>query len=386
MGLKSGYKQTVAGIIPEGWEAKTFAELLAYEQPGEYLVQSTDYSGHSGVPVLTAGKSFVLGYSDEREGICRSLPVVLFDDFTTASRYVDFPFKVKSSAVKLLRPRNDSSDLRFVFEKMQVTLFSVGGHKRHWISEYQHLPVAVPSLPEQRAIAAALSDVDALISALDKLIAKKCDIKQAAMQQLLTGKKRLPGFSGEWEVKKVKQFGEIVTGGTPPTTVKEFWNGNIPWVTPTDISEAKDIYSSEREITSLGLESIRGLPSNSVLVTCIASIGKNAVLRAEGACNQQINAIVPNKEHDADFLYYLIVSSKQYLLGNAGTTATSIVSKRVFSELQFSVPSKDEQQAIAAILSDMDAEIAALEQKRDKTRALKQGMMQELLTGKTRLL
>jgi len=105
----------------------------------------------------------------------------------------------------------------------------------------------------------------------------------------------------------------------------------------------------------------------------------------DGACNQQINAIVPNAEHDADFLYYLIDSRKQYLLANAGITATSIISKRVFSELLFSIPPLPEQRAIAAVLSDMDAEIAALEARREKTRVLKQGMMQELLTGKTRL-
>jgi len=115
-------------------------------------------------------------------------------------------------------------------------------------SQLKRLSVPLPPLPEQRAIAEVLSDVDALIAALDRLIAKKRAIKQGAMQQLLTGQTRLPGFSEEWEVKPVKQSGEIVTGGTPSTAVKEFWNGSIPWVTPTDITDAKDIYSSERLI------------------------------------------------------------------------------------------------------------------------------------------
>jgi type I restriction enzyme S subunit len=205
------------------------------------------------------------------------------------------------------------------------------------------------------------------------------------MQQLFTGQTRLPGFHGEWEVKQVAQFGDIVTGGTPRTDVNEFWGEGYPWVTPTDISSSKDMFESERCLTRKGLNAIRALPANTVLVTCIASIGKNAILKTAGGCNQQINAVIPNKMNCAEFLYYLFEANRPYLMSNAGMTATSIISKAVFSELEFRVPPLPEQSAIAAVLSDMDAEIAALEQRREKTSALKHAMMQELLTGKTRL-
>jgi type I restriction enzyme, S subunit len=122
-----------------------------------------------------------------------------------------------------------------------------------------------------------------------------------------------------------------------------------------------------------------------VLITCIASIGKNAILKSEGGCNQQINAVIPNQNNNAEFLYYLFEAAKQYLLANAGITATMIISKATFSELKFRIPLRQEQTAIAAVLTDMDAELVALEQRREKTRALKQAMMQELLIGKTRL-
>lgn len=182
-------------------------------------------------------------------------------------------------------------------------------------------------------------------------------------------------------------LGNIVTGGTPPTANRIFWDGDFPWITPTDISTHRDICTSERCISASGLKVLRPLPANTVLVTCIASIGKNAVLKVAGGCNQQINAVIPNDEHDATFLYYIFEISKGYLLGNAGTTATSIISKTIFQELVFSVPpTKAEQTAIAAILSDMDAEITALETKLTKARQLKQGMMQELLTGRIRLI
>lgn len=247
------------------------------------------------------------------------------------------------------------------------------------------IQVPLPTKAEQEAIAEALSDADALITSLEQLLAKKRQLKQGAMQELLTGKKRLPGFGGEWEVNRVAQLGEIATGGTPRTDVKEYWGEGYPWVTPTDISSHRDMFTSQRTLTQKGLNSIRVLPPNTVLVTCIASIGKNAILKSQGGCNQQINAVIPSDKNSAEFLYYLFEASKQYLLANAGTTATSIISKASFGEMTFIVPQLPEQTAIAAILSDMGAEITALEEKLAKARDIKQGMMQELLTGRIRL-
>ena len=189
----------------------------------------------------------------------------------------------------------------------------------------------------------------------------------------------------DWEVHKVKNFGCIITGSTPSTKIREYWNGEVPWITPTDITDRKDIYKSERGINSEGLNAIRKLNCNSVLITCIASIGKNAILRKIGACNQQINAIMPNEDHDADFLYYLFENNKQYLLGHAGITATNIISKKEFSEIIFFVPQHSEQTAIATALSDTDALIQSLEKLITKKQNIKQGVMQELLTGKKRL-
>ena len=148
------------------WRVKRLGELLTYEQPAKYLVSSGEYSDANDVPVLTAGKTFILGYTNEDEGIYSELPVIIFDDFTTASRYVTFPFKVKSSAIKLLKPRHQSINLRFVYEAMQLIVFEVSEHKRHWISQYQKLELMVPDEEEQAAIIAVLSDMDAELEAL----------------------------------------------------------------------------------------------------------------------------------------------------------------------------------------------------------------------------
>ncbi len=239
--------------------------------------------------------------------------------------------------------------------------------------------IPLPKKPEQKAIAKVLSNTDALIQALEKKIAKKNHIKIGMMQKLLSPKE-------DWEVKTLGEVGEIITGGTPPTTIKSYWGGKIPWVTPTDIRAEKNIKSSEREITKEGLGVIRKLPPDTLLVTCIASIGKNAILRKAGACNQQINAIVPNDSNNVDFLYYLIENNASYIKGKAGITATLLISKKDFSEITFAFPkSKIEQNQIAKILSDIDLELELLKQKLSKYQLAKQGMMQKLLTGKIRL-
>ena len=192
-------------------------------------------------------------------------------------------------------------------------------------------------------------------------------------------------FSNEWETKQVSEFGNVVTGATPSTKVNAFWNGPYPWITPTDIPSERDMTVSERMITQEGLNAIRTLPSNTVLITCIASIGKNAILRTPGSCNQQINAVIPNSAHNAEFLYYLFEHNSDFLLANAGITATNIVSKSTFSILVFEVPPLPEQRAIAEMLSDVDGLLNALEALIAKKRAIKQATMQQLLTGRTRL-
>lgn len=174
----------------EPWMLRPLGDLLAYEQPSRYLVASTDYTP-SGTPVLTAGKTFLLGYTQERDGIYEAVPVIIFDDFTTASKYVEFPFKAKSSAMKMLSARS-GANLRFVFERMQLIDFVTVDHKRRWIAEYSKIQVAVPSRNEQDAIASVIDEADRELNALSKRLAKAWSVKQGMMQQLLTGRVRLP--------------------------------------------------------------------------------------------------------------------------------------------------------------------------------------------------
>ncbi|GAA9575117.1 restriction endonuclease subunit S [Helicobacter pylori] len=254
-------------------------------------------------------------------------------------------------------------------------------------NKIKNLLIPLPPLNEQIAIANILSDLDRYLCALDSLIFKKEGVKKALSFELLSQRKRLKGFNQAWQRVKVKDFGIIITGSTPLTQISEYWNGTISWITPTDINDNKDIFNSERKITQKGLDTIRMIPKNSVLVTCIASIGKNAILRVNGACNQQINAIIPNKDFNADFIYYLMENNKQYLLGKAGVTATYIISKQVFEEIDFFVPKDlNEQIAIANILSALDKEIASLKNKKRQFENIKKALNHDLMSAKIRVL
>lgn len=176
----------------DGWEVKKLGDFLDYEQPTEYLVSDTEYNDNNQTPVLTAGKTFILGYTNEVHGIFINLPVIIFDDFTTAIKYVDFPFKAKSSAMKMLIPKSDKVNLRFVYEIMLQIKYQVADHKRHWIGEYSKIEITVPPSPEeQNAIATILSDMDNEIAALENKLAKYRNVKLGMMQNLLTGKIRL---------------------------------------------------------------------------------------------------------------------------------------------------------------------------------------------------
>ncbi|WP_180323903.1 restriction endonuclease subunit S [bacterium endosymbiont of Bathymodiolus sp. 5 South] len=166
------------------WVEKKLGECLGYLQPTKYLVSDTNYNDDYDTPVLTAGKTFILGYTNEKSGIFKNnLPVIIFDDFTTATKYVDFPFKAKSSAMKILLAK-ESMNIKFMYELMQMIKYEVGNHERHWISKFALLDVLIPTPKEQQKIANTLSTLDNLIEAQDQKITQLKQHKKGLMQQL----------------------------------------------------------------------------------------------------------------------------------------------------------------------------------------------------------
>ncbi|MCC7080559.1 MAG: restriction endonuclease subunit S [Burkholderiales bacterium] len=263
-------------------------------------------------------------------------------------------------------------------------------------SSLGHLPVALPPEGEQRAIAAALSDVDALLGGLDRLIAKKRDLREAAMQQLVTGQTRLPGFHGEWEVLNMVQNSLLKAriGWQGLTTAEYLATGTYRLVTGTDFSAGDIDWDTCPFVAAERYEQDRyiQLRAEDVLVTKDGTIGKVAFvdnLPGPATLNSGVFVIRPKvNAYQPRFLYYVLSSTvfENFLRKLAAGSTISHLYQKDFVSFEFPAPSTvAEQTAIAAILSDMDAELSALEARHDKTRALKQAMMQELLTGRTRL-
>ena len=173
------------GVEYPKWEEKRLGELLDYEQPTKYIVKSTEYDDSFETPVLTAGKSFLLGYTDEEENIFSNTPVIIFDDFTMSNQFVNFSFKVKSSAMKILKPIDAEVNIKFVYESMQMINYPKGDeHKRFWISEYSRIKIRVPSKEEQTQIANFLSALDEKIQLVSSQIEQTQQFKKGLLQQM----------------------------------------------------------------------------------------------------------------------------------------------------------------------------------------------------------
>ena len=181
-------KKRLKGFEGE-WKTIELGDALSYIQPTKYLVCNENYNDSYDTPVLTAGKTFILGYTNEKTGIFDDFPAIIFDDFTTESKYVSFPFKAKSSAMKILKAKD--SNLYYMFCVMQIIKYSIGGHERNWISKYSHLTIKAPSIEEQNAIAFTLINADKEIEIQKQKLAAMQEQKRGLMQVLLTGKKRI---------------------------------------------------------------------------------------------------------------------------------------------------------------------------------------------------
>lgn len=258
--------------------------------------------------------------------------------------------------------------------------------------KFLQIPLPVPPENEQRAIAKALSDVDALIATLDRLIAKKRDIKQATMQQLLTGKTRLPGFSGKWESKRLTDMADIIKGNTLSKSLLSE-SGINPCILYGELFTTYGRVITKTVSFTNSPEGVKSLSGDVLLpgstTTTGADLATASALLLDGvALGGDIN-IVRQKGigYDPAFLacYLTHVARNEIAELAQGTTIHHLYGKDL-KGLSLSLPHHTEQSAIASVISDMDTELTAMEARRDKTRAIKQGMMQELLTGKTRLI
>jgi type I restriction enzyme S subunit len=300
-----------------------------------------------------------------------------YDQSQSFTTLITRPKKGAIDSIFLCHYINSEFGKKF-FEQSQIG----GAQKNVNASTLRGMLIPVPPRQEQLAIGKSISDVDALIAGLEKLIAKKRDLKQAAMQQLLTGQTRLPGFSGEWKVKRLGEICEISMGRTPSRLNPAFWGAGHVWLSIADL-HGKVLSSSKEQITPLGASSMRLIPKGTLLMSFKLSIGRLCFAGCDLYTNEAIcgfNNLLAN----SDYLYYALSRTDFSLYGKQAVKGYTL-NKKSLALVEVPLPSDEEQAAISNVLSSMDAELSDLEVRLTKTRDLKQGMMQELLTGRTRL-
>ncbi|HBV7042578.1 TPA: restriction endonuclease subunit S, partial [Klebsiella pneumoniae] len=290
------------------------------------------------------------------------------------------------------------ADWRFIYYTLQSDLVqrqiakSAGGStfSRINLSDIRALNIKTPAICEQDKISQILTAWDKAISVTESLLANSQQQKKALMQQLLTGNKRLLDengvrFSGEWKITKLIQMGKVVSGGTPDTNMAMYWEGDILWLTPTDVTAltGRFVSNTSRKITPAGLlnSSAVLLPKGSLMVCTRATIGALAISTSEICTNQGFKNIIPNEGFNIEFIYYLLqMNTNEMIKKSSGSTFLEL-SKKDFETLSFSCPFIKEQQKIAAVLSAADTEISTLEKKLACLKDEKKALMQQLLTG-----
>ncbi|MEK7352782.1 MAG: restriction endonuclease subunit S [Nitrospirota bacterium] len=417
MEVKPGYKQTEVGVIPEEWEVKRLGECATFRTgPFGSALHKSDYTD-DGVPVINPMHIIAGQMVPTRTMTITEKAASNLSDFRLKTGEIVMGRRgdmgrcavVQShqsgwlcgTGTMIIRGGNtDANFLQRVLSSPQVIAAiedtSVGSTMINLNqSTLAGLRIQSPPLSEQRVIAGALSDVDELLGALEQLIAKKRDLKQATMQQLLTGKTRLPGFRGKWAIRNMAKHAslkarigwqaltteEYLGSGTYYlVTGTDFIGGRVNWLTCHFVDEWR--YAQDHNIQ---------LRDGDVLLTKDGTIGKVGYvesLHGSATLNSGVFVIRPLEMAFVPlFLFYVLTSRvfDEFLSKiTAGSTITHLYQKD-FVTFEFLAPEINEQTAIAEVLSDMDAELAALEQRRNKTNALKQGMMQELLTGRIRL-
>lgn len=369
--------------IPKDWSVRKIKDLLDFEQPTKYIVESSSYTSDGKTPVLTANKSFVLGYTNETDGVYTNTPAIIFDDFTTDSKYVDFPFKIKSSAIKILTNRDENTDLKFIYEIMKSFTFPIANHKRHYISQYQELDIVVPSTKEQKKIAEILSSVDEEIQKVEEIISVTEKLKHGLMQNI---------FSKDINEKNTKwvRLGDVCTtssGGTPLKSKREYYeNGTIPWLTSGEVRQGH-VNESKQFITKQGLEnsSAKIFPKNTILIAMYgATAGQVGLLDFECSTNQAICGVLPNNEFYPEFLYQFLLTKTKSFTNQAIGAAQPNISQAVIRDTVIPVPDLEKQHKIAEVISSIDNKISISENLKSKLSELKKGLVSDLLNGKVR--
>ena len=376
-----------------GWIESRFADLTSRDRLGMISkVPKSSYKGIGRLPVIDQGQEPIAGYVDDYELQFRGrLPVIVFGDHTRKFKYVDFPFAAGADGTRLITPSSDRVDVRFFYYALCNIKLKNLGYSRHFKLLKEQVVRFPESLLEQRKIAAILSSVDDAIEKTQAVIDQAQIVKRGLMQELFTRGLPTPYscFPEGWMAVALGDVATVVGGGTPKRSEPDFWNGNVPWATPTDVTglRGRTISQTASSITEAGLVSSSAtlLPPNSLLMTTRATIGACAINRVEMATNQGFQSLVPKAETCVDFLYYLVQYHVRRLEQLAAGSTFLEVSKRTVRGFRVHMPPPPEQHKIAAVLSSVDNIIEKNQAVMDRLQVVKSGLMPALLTGELRV-
>ncbi len=346
-------------------EWKKLDNCLDFEQPTAYLVKSTEYDDSYATPVLTAGQSLLLGYTNEKEGIYKASkenPCIIFDDFTTSFHWIDFNFKVKSSAMKMLRPK-DNVNFRYIYYTMKCINFVPGGHQRHWISKYSQFEVPVPSLADQNRIVEQLDTFTSSIENLKEQIAQRRKQYEHYRDQLLD----LDGKEGV-EMKTLGEIMQIVRGASPRPIQNYITTADdgVNWIKIGDVSpNDKYISSAKEKITVEGAKKSRHLHPGDFILSNSMSFGRPYILNIDGCIHDGWIAMSDYEDYvTSGYLYEILnaESTQRYWRrkANNGGAMTNLNSD-IVRDTPIPIPSLIRQQLIVNILEKFETSIQNLE-------------------------
>ena len=355
------------------WGEIELGEILDYEQPTKYIVESTDYKDEYETPVLTAGKSFILGYTNETKGICDKLPVIIFDDFTTDNKFVDFRFKVKSSAMKILRPKNELINIKFVFLAMQGLKFDAKRHKRYYLSAYQNLKIPMPFLdgkPDiqtQKRIVSILEKAEALKQNREHADKLTKEYLQAVFYEM---------FGDKSELKNLKDVCGIIMGQSPPgNSYNENGEGTPFFQGKAEFTEKYPIVKKwTTQPTKIALP-------NSILISVRAPVGSVNLCNIKCCIGRGLASLIPKKEVKLEYVYsWLKLNEKNISDMGTGSTFKAISSTQL-ANLQIPVSSLDLQQKFASIVEKVEKLKEKQQKSKDKIDEMFDSLMQKAFKG-----
>ena len=403
--------------IPNGWKEKKLkyiAEITSSKRIYEYEYVDSGIPFYRGKEITALKNNqkienfiYILEkrYNElkEKYGVPSKYDILITAVGTVGNAYTiedDKPFYFKDGNLLWLKNIKEYPKfVEYLFEcNKNILLNNFFGSVQHalTISRLENLTFCFPPLDEQKRIASALSKIDAYLENTIKLIEEKERFKRGIAKKLLTCKEgenipeaRFKGFEDEWEIVKLGDITKMISGGTPNTKIKEYYNGNIVWATITDITNSyKYLYDSEKKITELGLQnsSTKIFPINTVLYSIYGSIGECAISKVECTTNQAILGIECSDKINYNFLYYLLSNHKNNAkkLRQFGTQPN--INKKIVLNFCFKIPNIEEQEKIGEYLSLLDKEIDNLKKQKELIKEMKRGAMQKLLSGEIRLL